>query len=527
MNIERRWGFRQWWLIILAVILLSVTSVYAQQPSLTIEVGQNQAGTLADAPERYLLNSATPQRIKIQVLGITDGLAPRFRVLDPNGILIAEVGNSAEVSIIEGGVTLSVPGSYIIEVDSANNIPGDFLISVQSGEPLAPPHPLVLGELQNASLDADTTRQVYSFSASSTDVLWLTVLTLDPVTSGATVALSDADTGELRALSDGRLGGVRYRILTGTTNYLLEVTFSGGDEVQAYSVCLETESGSVVCDGVGSPVVEPVVTQNSLTPAISPTLDASGLCSVRSAGAASINVRIGPGTGYGVVAQLPLGSSAPVIGRLADNSWYEVNVSGVIGWVSAGVVLLDGNCMGISVVVAPPAPTSAATQPTNATPTATGTLEPTPTVPTSTPSPTPTPTQGGTTGGTTDPSAPIDAGGVLVPMDTRPDLYVSVFSFGKRPTPTDEYAYYLTLEVANTMGQPVSPYVIRVCIDGACEDFNSSGAGVGGFGRTWNFPSSYTGRTVPVIIAVDFHNDVDESDDTNNLYQTDIYFEPF
>lgn len=527
MSIERRWGFRHGLIIALLVTLLSIAAVNAQQPSLLIEVGQNQAGTLADAPERYLLNSDTPQSVHIQVLGITEGLAPRFRVLDPNGILIAEVGNSAEISIIEGSVTLSVPGSYIIEVDSANNISGDFLISVQAGEPLAPPEPLVLGELQNASLDADTTRQAYSFSASSIDVLWLTVLTLDPVTSGATIALTDADTGELRALSDARLGGVRYRILTGTMNYLLEVTFSGGDEVQPYSVCLETESGSVVCDGAASPLVEPVVTQNSLTPAVTTTLNASGLCSVRSAGAASINVRIGPGTGYDVVAQLPLGNSAPVIGRLADNSWYEVNVGGVIGWVSAGVVLLDGNCAGLAVIAPPVLPTSAATQPTNTTPTATGTPEPTPTVPTSTPSPTPTPTQGGTTGGTTDPSAPIDAGGVLVPMDTRPDLYVSVFSFGKRPTPTDEYAYFLTLEVANTMGQPVPPYVIRVCIDGACEDFNSSGAGVGGFGRTWNFPSSYAGRTVPVIVAVDFHNDVDESNDTNNLYQTDIYFEPF
>ena len=56
--------------------------------------------------------------------------------------------------------------------------------------------------------------------------------------------------------------------------------------------------------------------------------------------------------------------TAPVYGRLPDNSWFQVNVNGVIGWVSATVVTLGGNCAGVSIILPPtlpPRPTSAPT----------------------------------------------------------------------------------------------------------------------------------------------------------------------
>src|SRR5829696_7585295 len=57
-------------------------------------------------------------------------------------------------------------------------------------------------------------------------------------------------------LSNAQLGGVRYRILTGATSYLLEVTFPSDQALpQTYSVCLEPEMGSVTCSG--NPVVQP------------------------------------------------------------------------------------------------------------------------------------------------------------------------------------------------------------------------------------------------------------------------------
>lgn len=523
-GIPRR--FLRLWLVVVSLIstlLLGTTLVSAQTTPIPITVGQNQAGTLADTSVQYSLNVETPQSIEVQVLGISSGLAPRFRILDPNGILLMEAANSAGVTIVEGAVHLTSPGAYLIEVSSANNTPGDFLISVQPGAPLLPPVPLLLGELQNDTVDSETTRQSYSFSGSSTDVLLATVKSDSP-TSGVVVALRDADTNEMFGLSNAQLGGVRYRILTGATNYLLEVTFPGGDEAQTYSVCLETESGSVTCAGDGV-TVQPVPV-NSPAPAASPTIDPNGACTVQSAGAASINVRSGPGTGFGVVAQLPFGSSAPVIGRLADNSWYQVNVSSVIGWVSASVVTLSGNCAGVSVVAPPPVPptVSAPTQsPTGTTPTTnapTATLTPTPVAddvaPTSTPSPTPVPTD---TGGTFPDLGDIP---VFEPVESRPDLWAQVSDVQfMRQVPDGQSPYYLvSIYVRNSGASASGPFTVRLCARLACYDGVSESLNPGYLDSVYITLSAEENKPATIVtiqVALDVYNDVDEANESNNL----------
>jgi uncharacterized protein YraI len=109
-------------------------------------------------------------------------------------------------------------------------------------------------------------------------------------------------------------------------------------------------------------------------------INPAGPCLTASARGATINIRSAPGTNFNVVGQLPPTIAIPVIGRLPDNSWFQVNSNGIIGWVSSTVVTIGGNCAGVS-VVQPPTPSStvippATTPEVGATATATATATP-------------------------------------------------------------------------------------------------------------------------------------------------------
>jgi hypothetical protein len=72
----------------------------------------------------------------------------------------------------------------------------------------------------------------------------------------------------------------------------------------------------------------------------------------------NLNVRTGPGINYGRVASLALGSTVPIIGIAPDRSWYQVNVQGLVGWVSASFATPLGVCSNLFVVPVPPSPTA-------------------------------------------------------------------------------------------------------------------------------------------------------------------------
>ncbi|MCU0463203.1 MAG: SH3 domain-containing protein, partial [Anaerolineae bacterium] len=97
-----------------------------------------------------------------------------------------------------------------------------------------------------------------------------------------------------------------------------------------------------------------------------------------------VNFRSGPGTNFNVITQLGTNSVVPVVGRLGDNSWYQLNNFGALGWVSGSLVTLYGSqCSTVPVVAAPATATvqpSQTPQP-SATPTITPTITPTPGTP--------------------------------------------------------------------------------------------------------------------------------------------------
>lgn len=76
---------------------------------------------------------------------------------------------------------------------------------------------------------------------------------------------------------------------------------------------------------------------------------------------AGVNLRSQPTlNANNILRVLPAGSSAPVIGRNADSSWYQVRANLDVGWVSSTVVTLFGQCGNIPVVAgatATPLPT--------------------------------------------------------------------------------------------------------------------------------------------------------------------------
>lgn len=93
------------------------------------------------------------------------------------------------------------------------------------------------------------------------------------------------------------------------------------------------------------------------------------------------NVRSGPGTNYPVVGGLGEGETAPVTGRNADSSWWQINFQGGVAWIADSVSTANQPAFGVPVAAAPPPPPPPTSVPVP--PTAT----PAPQLPTNPPAP--------------------------------------------------------------------------------------------------------------------------------------------
>lgn len=365
---------RQWQRLFLGVFLLlcfTFVSIASAQDAGPINLNENKVGNLSQPGSliEFTLTSTSAQTVVVQVLSITQGLLPAFEVIDPSGIIIG--GNAGGQDIVQGSASLPAPGVYRVRVHSTVNRAGDFLISIQGGAPAAPPTSLVLGQPINTQVDSQTSVRSYSFLGSPTEALVLRLTSSQP-DAGPVVTLKDGSTNQVLAITSARLSGVNYRIpaTVTTVQYVLDVTFSGAASALPYVVCLETASGAIPCPaipgsgssgGVTAPTAIP--TQQVVVPTFQPVeIPPTGACQVASLQGQTINVRQGPGLDFAIVGRLQPNATALVFGRLADNSWYQVNVSGVLGWVSSTVVRIGGLCNGVP-VLQPPTPVATLTLP--------------------------------------------------------------------------------------------------------------------------------------------------------------------
>ena len=75
-----------------------------------------------------------------------------------------------------------------------------------------------------------------------------------------------------------------------------------------------------------------------------------------------VNVRKGPDYTYDILGQLPKGQTAPVLGKNANATWWQIRWAAAadgVGWVIGQLTQVSGDTAAISVAAAPPAPTAA------------------------------------------------------------------------------------------------------------------------------------------------------------------------
>jgi uncharacterized protein YraI len=66
-----------------------------------------------------------------------------------------------------------------------------------------------------------------------------------------------------------------------------------------------------------------------------------------------LNFREGPSTDFERIRVLESGTLAPIVGRIGDNSWWQLSHNNQIGWVSAEFTTEYGNCGNVPLVAVP------------------------------------------------------------------------------------------------------------------------------------------------------------------------------
>ncbi len=104
-------------------------------------------------------------------------------------------------------------------------------------------------------------------------------------------------------------------------------------------------------------------------PAPSPTPEPEPIVKIDETLTAKINIRSGPGTEYPVVTQFEPGREAPALGRIADLSWWQIDLpdetDGVdaVGWVFAELAVFSGNREALPLAEIPPLPPTPTPEP--------------------------------------------------------------------------------------------------------------------------------------------------------------------
>ena len=341
----------------LLILILSlagpVSLLHAQE---TITPNENKLGevTAANLAPLYTFTAEAGESLNIEVLGLTPGFAPFFEVLDNAGAVIQRADNPTNAASVDASVVPAQSGPLSIRVRSANGTAGQFVLRVQTVGAAAA-IPLFIGQPINDFVDTVATVKRYSFNTLVADSLVLTISNSLP-TGGPAIALKDAASGEILGSFSLNLAGGSFFIPPGSHSLILEVTASGVGVPQFYTV--ELLSGATLILATATleanlgilPTPTATIVQEIALPQTGPCV----LATVRNL---NVNVRNAPSTeGTQILTRLAPDTIAPVIGRLADGSWWQINVNDAVGWSAASVTRLGGDCSSVS-ILQPPTPT--------------------------------------------------------------------------------------------------------------------------------------------------------------------------
>lgn len=203
-----------------------------------------------------------------------------------------------------------------------------------------------------------------------------------------------------------------------------------------------------------------------------------------------LNFREGPSTDFERIRVLGSGTLAPIVGRIGDNSWWQLNVNSQIGWVSAEFTTEFGICSSVPLVVAPtkPAPPTSTAPPTLTSP------------PTSTSPP------GNNTG--------------------KPDLIVTSINGDRSvviPSNVSSTTETYTVTIQNTGSGSAGQFTSTILVNGTERDLGVVAGLSASSSRDFNIQIEFTqSGTVQLEVIADSDNQVEEISEVNNRGQISV-----
>jgi len=219
-----------------------------------------------------------------------------------------------------------------------------------------------------------------------------------------------------------------------------------------------------------------------------PDIPNDGVC--RALTNVGLNFREGPSTDFERIRVLQSGTLAPIVGRLGNNTWWQLNVNNTTGWVSAEFTTEFGNCSNVPVVAQPTA------------------------VPTMTTAPTVTPR----------PTATEDTGGSN--NSGQPDLIVASISGDRSvviPSNVSSTTETYTVRIQNTGTGRAGQFASSVFVNNIERDLGVVAELGASSSRDFNIQLEFTeNATVNFEVVVDVDNQVEEISEVNNRGQISI-----
>jgi hypothetical protein len=118
----------------------------------------------------------------------------------------------------------------------------------------------------------------------------------------------------------------------------MSAEMSNAESVAEYGIVMLMQASGQWADGT---YAVPVLTTSLFNTAPATSQSITPLTGIIT-GSQSVNVRSGPGTGFGVAASVAPGTSVEITGRNADASWLAITVNGASGWIADFLVTVDG-----------------------------------------------------------------------------------------------------------------------------------------------------------------------------------------